>query len=456
MRAALSHPTPVTVAKANMRATVHRPQHADVVATRIFDAAGQVVGGRLFLGLFAAAAYNRNPRSIPLLRRKCDRILEMAGVEPDSHDGRALRNILDTWPRDELFQAPEDAILAGARRALDLTIRPRAALVVRHDPFERFVSAIAWLPRDTFDTRLRERVGQMVARAFDGRLSAFYIALGDAPLARVHYIIATRPGAVPAVDVAALEAAMAQAARGFGERLSEALAADRGRGRGRRRAGPLARCLPRAPIARPPPRRRAWPTSCWPNARSRPAAARADLQRAPGAGPRVADAAPGQSRRAAAAGRCAAAVREPRPARDRGTALSPDAGGRRRRWCCMSIAWKPAPIARRTASTRSWARWRALLDGAAEADGFNRLVLRAGLDWRECWLLRAMFRWAKQVGFPFAQASASRPRWPRIPRPRGCWSRSSAAASTPPRADRDTGKAEAAWAHAARGRREPG
>jgi glutamate dehydrogenase len=78
VRATLSTPVPVTVAKANMRAAVHRPQHADVVATRIFDAAGNVVGGRLFLGLFAAAAYNRNPRSIPLLRRKCDTILEMA------------------------------------------------------------------------------------------------------------------------------------------------------------------------------------------------------------------------------------------------------------------------------------------------------------------------------------------------------------------------------------------
>ncbi|MBR0674382.1 NAD-glutamate dehydrogenase, partial [Roseomonas soli] len=230
VRIALADPAPLTVAKANMRSTVHRPQHADVVATRIYDAAGRVVGGRIFLGLFAASAYNRNPRSIPFLRRKVDRILEMAGVEAESHDGRALRNIVDTWPRDELFQAPEAAVLAGARRALDLTIRPRAALVVRHDPFERFVSAIAWLPRDTFDTRLRERAGHMVARAYGGRLSAVYIALGDAPLARVHYIIATRPGAVPAVDDAALEATLAQAARGFGERLAEALTAAHGEG----------------------------------------------------------------------------------------------------------------------------------------------------------------------------------------------------------------------------------
>ena len=101
------------------------------------DAQGRVTGVRLFLGLFAAAAYNRNPLSIPLLRGKVDRILTAAGVSPYSHDGRALRNILDTWPRDELFQASEAEILAGARIALDLSIRPRPALFFRPDPFGR-------------------------------------------------------------------------------------------------------------------------------------------------------------------------------------------------------------------------------------------------------------------------------------------------------------------------------
>ncbi|BDG74722.1 NAD-glutamate dehydrogenase [Roseomonas fluvialis] len=403
VRGALSNATPVTVAKANMRATVHRPQHADVVATRIFDAAGQVVGGRLFLGLFAAAAYNRNPRSIPLLRRKCDRILEMAGVEPDSHDGRALRNILDTWPRDELFQAPEDAILAGARRALDLTIRPRAALVVRHDPFERFVSAIAWLPRDTFDTRLRERVGATVARAFDGRLSAYYIALGDAPLARVHYIVATKPGAVPAVDVPTLESAIAQAARGFGERLAEALAATRGEAAAASVLGRWREAFPGA--------YREGTTAAQGVAdillAERAIAAgrpRADLQRAPGAGPRTLT-----LRLANPATPLALADALPlfesldlRAIEEHPYHLAPADGPAVVLHVYRLEAGADCPEDRFDEILGALG---ALLDGAAEADGFNRLVLRAGLDWRECWLLRAMFRWAKQVGFPFAQAS---------------------------------------------------
>jgi glutamate dehydrogenase len=403
VRSALSNPTPVTVAKANMRATVHRPQHADVVATRIFDAQGRVVGGRLFLGLFAAAAYNRNPRSIPLLRRKCDTILEMAGVESDSHDGRALRNILDTWPRDELFQAPEAAILAGARRALDLTIRPRAALIARHDPFERFVSAIAWLPRDTFDTRLRERVGAMVARAFDGRLSAFYIALGDAPLARVHYIIATRPGAVPAVDVGALESAIAQAARGFGERLSEALAAARGEAAA---AAVLARWREGFPGAYREAATAAQGVADIDLAERAIAAGRprADLNRAPGAGPRTLT-----LRLANPTAPLALADALPlfesldlRAIEEHPHHLTPAGGPEVVLHVYRLEAGADCADDRFDEILGALG---ALLDGAAEADGFNRLVLRAGLDWRECWLLRAMFRWAKQVGFPFAQAS---------------------------------------------------
>jgi glutamate dehydrogenase len=443
VRAALSAPTPVTVAKANMRSTVHRPQHADVVATRIFGADGRVVGGRLFLGLFAAAAYNRNPRSIPLLRRKVERILDMAGVEADSHDGRALRNILDTWPRDELFQAPDEAVLAGARLALDLSIRPRAALTIRHDPFERFVSAIAWLPRDTFDTRLRERIGHMIARTHGGRLSAFYTALGDAPLARVHYIAATTPGAVPAVDTAALESAIAQAARGFGERLAEALAATEGEAEA---AGRLARWRDAFPAAYRDGASASQGVGDILLAERAIAAGRprADLLRAPGADARTLT-----LRLANPGGPLALADALPlfesldlRAIEEQPHRLTPAGGPEAVLHVYRLEAGADCPEDRFDEILGALS---ALLDGAAEADGFNRLVLRAGLDWRECWLLRAMFRWLKQVGFPFAQSSveaalAAQPDAARllidIFRRR----------FDPDAADRDTAKAEAAWA----------
>ena len=412
MREALVAPVPLSVAKANMRSTVHRPQHADVVATRLFDADGRVSGLRLFLGLFAAAAYNRNPRSIPMLSQKVDRVLALAGFDPDAHDGRALRAILDTWPRDELFQAPEAAILAGALRSLDLQIRPRPALSVRRDPFGRFVSAIAWLPREGFDTRLRERVGEMLAQAYGGRLSAFYIALGDAPLARIQYIIGTDPARPREVDEAVLEAAVAQAARSFSERLGEALTVERGE-------ATAAALLGRWRDAFPPAYResatgaqgaadlalaeRALAEGRPAAALSRPAGSEGALSLRlvnPGGPLPLADALPLFE----SLGLRAVEEMPYRLSPESGTtaamlhifALRPDA----------ALSEKGAPFGatdeRFPAVLEALA---ALLEGRAEADGFNRLVLRSGLTWRECWLLRAMFRWLKQVGFAFEQGS---------------------------------------------------
>ncbi|MFL1462118.1 NAD-glutamate dehydrogenase domain-containing protein [Roseococcus sp. DSY-14] len=398
-RAALAQGPAVTVAKANMRATVHRPQHADVVAVRGPD------GVRLFLGLFAAAAYNRNPRSIPLLRGKVERVLDAAGVSAGTHDGRALRNILDTWPRDELFQAGEAEILEGARKALDLSIRPRPALYLRADPFGRFVSAIAWLPREGFDTALRQKVGELLARAHGGRLSAFYIALGDAPLARVHYIIGTDPRAAQRPDPVALEAAVAQAARSFTERLGEALVA----GRGEAAAGEA--------LA-------AWRDAFPPGYRDMEGAAQAaadlalaEQALAEGAPRAVIRREPGQPERrvelrlAMPGTPLALADALPlfesldfRAMEEVPHRLQPEGSDGATLHVFQleaGVPWDPqrAPLLLEALS--------ALLAGRAEADGFNRLVLRAGLSWRECWLLRALFRWTKQVGFPFAQESVA-------------------------------------------------
>ncbi|HEY4254356.1 MAG TPA: NAD-glutamate dehydrogenase domain-containing protein [Roseomonas sp.] len=405
VKAALVEATPIAVAKANMRSSIHRPQHADVVATRFLGPDGKVAGVRFFLGLFAAAAYNRNPRSIPWLAEKVQRIIGMAGVDPGSHDGRAIRNILDTWPRDELFQAPDAAVLAGARQAVDLQLRPRAALALRRDPFERFVSAIVWLPRDTFDTRLRERVGGMLARAFDGRLSAYHIALGDAPLARIHYVIGTVPGRVPPVADQTLEAAINDAARSFRDRVGEALATEQGE-------AAAARLLAR------------WGDAFPPGYRETSSAAQG-----------IGDLALAEA--ALASGRPAARLERPAGATARSLTLRlANPGGPLPLADALPLfesldlrAIEEVPHRLEPAGTdavvlhvfslqagadcpesrfpKLLEALSALLAGAAEADGFNRLVLRAGLAWRESWLLRAMYRWLKQVGFAFSQESVA-------------------------------------------------
>src|SRR4029077_13639379 len=125
-------------------------------------------GVRLFLGLFTSLAYSRSPRSIPLLRQKVRRTIERAGLAPGSHDGKALLHILETFPRDELFQITEDALFDTAIGILNLQERQRIALFVRKDPLERFVSCLVYVPHERYDTRLRQSFATILAEAFAG------------------------------------------------------------------------------------------------------------------------------------------------------------------------------------------------------------------------------------------------------------------------------------------------
>ncbi|HJU20776.1 MAG TPA: NAD-glutamate dehydrogenase, partial [Stellaceae bacterium] len=213
------------VTKSNRRSTVHRTAHMDAIGLRRFGPGGEVVGIGVFLGLFTSLAYSRSPRSIPLLRLKVRHILERSGLSPASHDGKALLHILETYPRDELFQTGEDALYEAAIGVLNLQERQRIALFVRRDPLERFVSCIVYAPRERYDTTLRRRFVAILEQAFNGKLSAFYTHVDEGALARVQFIIQTTRGAVPTVAVAALERELAEAGRSWSDRLEEAATA---------------------------------------------------------------------------------------------------------------------------------------------------------------------------------------------------------------------------------------
>ncbi len=210
------------ITKSNRRATVHRTAHMDAIGLRRFDANGDVVGVQLFLGLFTSLAYSRSPRAIPLLRRKVRHIVARAGLSPTGHDGKNLLHILDTLPRDELFQIDEDQLFDTVIGILNLQERQRIALFVRRDPLERFVSCLVYVPRERYDSDLRRRFAAILEQAFAGQLSAFYTHIDESVLARVQFIIRTTRGAVPAVDTVALEKKLAEAGRSWSDHLEEA------------------------------------------------------------------------------------------------------------------------------------------------------------------------------------------------------------------------------------------
>ena len=187
----------LVITKSNRRGTVHRTAHMDAIGVRRFGANGDVTGVRVFLGFFTSLAYSRSSRSIPLLRLKVRRIVERSGASPASHDGKALLHILDTFPRDELFQADEDQLFDTVTGILNLQERQRIAVFVRRDPLERFVSCFVYVPRERYDSQLRSRFGAILEEAFAGQISTFHTHLDELALARIHFIIRTTRGAVP-------------------------------------------------------------------------------------------------------------------------------------------------------------------------------------------------------------------------------------------------------------------
>jgi glutamate dehydrogenase len=216
---------PVTVAKANLRSRVHRRAYMDYVGVKRYGADGRPSGETRFVGLFTAEAYDRTASEVPLIRRKVRNALSRAAKAPGSHNEKRLKNILENYPRDELFQISEDELLESALGILHLYDRPRIKTFTRKDPFDRFVSVLAFVPRERFDSGVRERIGRILARAWGGRLSAWYPQLSDAPLVRIHYIIGVTPGDHPTPEPRALEAEITEAGRSWIDRFEGALRA---------------------------------------------------------------------------------------------------------------------------------------------------------------------------------------------------------------------------------------
>src|SRR5215475_988037 len=205
MRALLKAPTLLIVTKAATRSHVHRRVHMDYVGVKRFDRDGKVVGELRMIGLFTSTAYTRSTRTIPYLRRKVDAVLRRAGFNPDGHSGKALVNVLENYPRDELFQLDEDTLYRFAMAVLQLDERPRLRVLPRRDRFDRFVSILVYAPRERYNSEVRKTIGDYLAEVYHGRVAAFYPFFPEGPLVRVHFIIALTPGDAPNPDRATLE-----------------------------------------------------------------------------------------------------------------------------------------------------------------------------------------------------------------------------------------------------------
>ncbi|GAB1694070.1 NAD-glutamate dehydrogenase [Krasilnikovia sp. M28-CT-15] len=202
------------ITKANSRATVHRSAYLDYVGIKVFDAAGQVVGERRFLGLFSSSAYRTSVRELPVVRRKVMEVLDRSGLSPRGHSGKDLMQILETYPRDELFQIKTDDLYEAVIGVLRMAGRRQLRLFLRRDGYGRFISCLIYLPRDRFTTHNRLRMQEILLRELNGIGVDYTTRVTERMLARIHFIVRTDPADPPGkVDPNALAEILADATR---------------------------------------------------------------------------------------------------------------------------------------------------------------------------------------------------------------------------------------------------
>ncbi|WP_030165741.1 NAD-glutamate dehydrogenase [Spirillospora albida] len=238
VRERATEPHLLVLTKANSRSTVHRPLYLDYIGVKKFDEDGRVCGELRFLGLFTHVAYSESIAHVPVLKRKLDEVLEAAGFPAESYDGQDLIEILESYPRDELFQISVEDLLPIALGVLRLRERRQLKLFLRKDLYGRYMSCMVYLPRDRYTTKVRLQIQEILRTAFEGVSVDYSANVTESLLARLHIVVRGERGRpLPDVDVEELEARLAAATRSWADDLAEAIIEQCGE----ERSGTLAR-----------------------------------------------------------------------------------------------------------------------------------------------------------------------------------------------------------------------
>ncbi|MCW3157446.1 NAD-glutamate dehydrogenase [Micropruina sonneratiae] len=197
----------LVLTKDSRRSPVHRPAYLDYIGIRLYDSRGELTGERRFLGLFSATAYGETVWKIPTLAQKAQWLIDRSGFDPQSHGGSAIRQAIDTYPRDELFQASAEELFPVISQEAQFKDRRIVRVFVRRGTYGRFISVLVYLPRDRYTTDVREAIQDMLLEELGGESLEHQARVSESVLARLFFVV-KRPDGDPLlgdIDEASLQ-----------------------------------------------------------------------------------------------------------------------------------------------------------------------------------------------------------------------------------------------------------
>ena len=392
--------------KANSRSTVHRSAFLDYVGVKVYDDEGNAIGERRFIGLLTSIAYSESPSYIPLLRHKVLKIFERAEVDVTGHRGKALLHIIETYPREELFQSSVQDLTRTTIGILNLQDRQRVKLFLRRDTFRRFFSCLVFVPREKYTTAVRRKIEILLTGAFGGTSVDSAVQISGSALARVHIIVRTPEGERPRISIQKVEEQLAELVVTWSDRLRAAMLEAYGNDEGDQLYRSYGQMFPAGY------QEDTYPKECCADIRAIDDMLRNGVERSVDLYA-ADDLKPGDMRLIVYSIDNPIALSDALPIVEQ---MGSTVYTERPYECKLETGqtfWIQdfhlrheggTAVDVEAVSDRFEECFMAVLDGDAENDGLNRLIVAAGLDWREVILLRCYAKHILQLGVPFSQA----------------------------------------------------
>ncbi len=220
---------PLVFTKTRQRANIHRPNYMDCV---LFDHA---FGSRkrkrkvsCFVGFQAGSTAAYPTSDIPHLRKKTAHVLETSTLRKGGYAYKELRTILETLPREKLFQMDMKSLYSLCMTLLNQE-RRKTRLHLHKNVCGHYYSCLVYVPKDLFNSQLRTKIQNFLGKQLKANEVEFDVYFSSSILTRIHYTIHTNPDIATAIDAGALETVVQEIARDWDDNLYEVIKSQSGR-----------------------------------------------------------------------------------------------------------------------------------------------------------------------------------------------------------------------------------